>query len=159
MKRALILTLAVMALILSGCATRLVDFTIISTKNLDLSKAATFQRGGARITGEDVAHIIIIFPTGTPNMKEAIDNALEKVNGAVALVDGVLYSKSFYIPWIYGQSSYIVEGTPLIDPSLTSNPIESGYYVLQMDPKTKGYDLCKLGEAEYNILKGKLIKD
>jgi hypothetical protein len=52
-------------------------------------------------------------------MKEAIDQAIESKPGAVALVDGVVYQKIWYIPYIYGQSGFTVEGTPLIDPALT----------------------------------------
>jgi len=158
MKRLIFLMLVLIVLVLTGCTTRLVDFTIISTKNVDLSKAATFQRGNARIQGVDLVHIIIFIPTGVPNMKEAIDKALESVNGAVALVDGVVYSKAWYIPYIYGQQSYVVEGTPLIDPSLTSNPIEPGYYVLKPNGKDTGYDLTEVSADEYASLKGKLVK-
>lgn len=45
-------------------------------------------------------------------MKEAIDRAIEQHPGAVGLVDGVLKHKSWWA-LLYGQSSYIVEGTPL----------------------------------------------
>jgi hypothetical protein len=76
----------------SGCTTRLVDFTMISTKNIDLSRSADFRRAQQRVKGKDEAMIIIFIPTGVPNMKEAIDRALESVPGAVALVDGVVLS-------------------------------------------------------------------
>lgn len=112
------LLLSVLTLINVGCTTRLVDFTTISTKNVDWSRAATFNRASARVEGKDLVHIIIFIPTGTPNMKEAIDRAIESKPGGVALVDGVVYSKVWYIPYIYGQISYVVEGTPLLDPSL-----------------------------------------
>jgi len=107
-----------MVLVASGCTTRLTDFTVISTKNIEWSKAGTYKRATTRTTGKDTSYIIIFIPTGQPNMKEAIDRAIEPVPGAVALVDGVLYSNFWYIPYIYGESSYVVEGTPLIDPSL-----------------------------------------
>jgi hypothetical protein len=50
-----------------------------------------------------------------------MDNAIESVPGAVALLDGVLNHNFWYIPYIYGQESYDVEGTPLIDPLLLKN--------------------------------------
>lgn len=111
--------LGLMGLICAGCTTRMVDFTTISTKNVDWSKAETFTRSPTRVEGRDTAHIIIFIPTGVPNMKEAIDRAIESKPGGVALVDGVVYSKFWWIPYIYGQTSYVVEGTPLIDPALT----------------------------------------
>lgn len=113
--------LSLVGLICNGCTTRMVDFTAISTKNVDWSKAAMFNRAPRRVEGKDTAHIIIFIPTGIPNMKEAIDRAIESQPGGVALVDGVVYSKFWWIPYIYGQSSYVVEGTPLIDPTLNSS--------------------------------------
>ena len=59
-----------------------------------------------------------IIPTGEPNAKEAIDRAIQKQPGAVGLLDGVIYKHGWYIPYIYGQFSFEVEGTPLIDPKL-----------------------------------------
>jgi hypothetical protein len=105
-------------LLMAGCQNRIVDYTVISTKNVDLSRASSFQRGSARVVGEDIAHIVVLFPTSVPNMKEAIDRAIESTPGAVALTDGVVYQRSFYIPLIYGQSGFKVEGLPLIDPAL-----------------------------------------
>ena len=117
MRKAFVLGL--ICLISAGCSNiRIVDFTTISTKNIDWSKAATFNRASARVEGEDKVHIICFIPTGVPNMKEAIDRAIESKPGGVALVDGVVYQKSWYIPLIYGQVSYVVDGTPLVDPSL-----------------------------------------
>lgn len=103
---------------LSGCTHRYIDFTTISSKNMDMSRGAEFERGYGRVVGEDKAHIIIFIPTGTPNAKEALDRAIESTPGAVALLDGVITHKSWWIPYIYGQSTIEVEGTPLIDPRL-----------------------------------------
>jgi len=105
---------------LSSCTTRLMDFTIISTKNVDLSRAGSFKRNSTRVTGEDKKRIIVIIPTGVPSAKEAVDRAIESVPGGVALVDGVLTQEFFYIPYIYGEQKFVVEGTVLIDPALRS---------------------------------------
>ena len=112
-----ILALAAAATI-SGCTTRLVDFTVISSKNVDLSRGADFKRHTGRVQGEDLKHIIVFIPTGVPNAKAALDKAIESVPGAVALLDGVLTYEWFWIPYIYGQQKYIIEGTPLIDPKI-----------------------------------------
>ena len=61
-----LLILAISFLGLTGCSQRLVDFTIISSKNVDLSQAATFQRGQSKVEGEDVKHIIIFIPKVLP---------------------------------------------------------------------------------------------
>ncbi|MFZ3208555.1 MAG: hypothetical protein WA140_06945 [Geobacteraceae bacterium] len=113
-----ILTVGMALMLLTGCTTRLTDFTIISTKNIDLTRGAEFVRGEKRIEGEDTKHIIIFIPTGVPNAKEAADRAIESVSGAVALLDGVLEHEFFYFPYIYGYSTYRIKGTPLIDPVL-----------------------------------------
>ena len=140
-KMCLILVVAgVMCLLSSGCAQRYIDFTIISTKNIDLSQAASFKRAANREVGVDTKHIIVIIPTGVPSMKEAVDRAIEKVPGAVALVDGVISRKWFYIPYIYGQESYIVEGTPLIDTSMTAETLEGDSMAVRL---VNGGDLAE----------------
>jgi hypothetical protein len=62
--------------------------------------------------------LLFFFPTGEPNAKTAMDRAIESTKGAVALLDGVVTSHGWYIPYIYGESWVEVEGTPLIDPKL-----------------------------------------
>lgn len=111
--------IAIAALLLStGCTTRFVDFTTISSKNIDMSRGAEFVRGKQRVTGEDKARIIVFIPTGRPDAKEALDRAIESTPGAVALLDGVISTKWWYIPYVYGEQTILVEGTPLIDPKL-----------------------------------------
>lgn len=116
--RKYLLCICAMVLFAAGCTTRITDFTMISTKNVELARAATFKRATSRTRGKDTAYIIVSVPTGLPNMKEAIDRAIESVPGTIALVDGVVFHFAWQIPLIYGEDSYIVEGTPLIDPSL-----------------------------------------
>ncbi len=115
----LLLSLAVV--LLGSCTHRVLDFTLVSSKNVDLSKFASYKRGSTRAKGVDLVHWIIIIPAGTVNVKTALDRAIESVPGCVALLDGVIYTKFWWIPYIYGQESATVEGTPLIDPSLAQN--------------------------------------
>lgn len=100
---------------LSSCTTRLTDFTVISTKNINLNQSGKYRKGSTRVKGEDKKRIICIIPTGTPSAKEAVDKAIESVPNGVALVDGVLTHKWFYIPYIYGELSYVAEGDILIE--------------------------------------------
>lgn len=104
--------------LLFGCSTRVTDFTIISSKSINISDETYFKRSNNRVTGEDLRHIIFLFPTGFPNMKQAIDNAIQSEDGAVALLDGVVNYNIWWIPYIYGRVYYQVEGTPLIDNKL-----------------------------------------
>ncbi len=143
---------------ISGCSYRVVDFTIISTKNVDLSKAGTFTRGKTRNEGKDIAHMILYFPMGRPSMKEAIDRALEKTPGAVALVDGVVYSKGWWAI-LYGQDILVVEGTPLIDPSLAMNSNEvPDYSIVKMDRNGKIKEYKEINEQEYLAIKTNVTK-
>jgi len=115
-----IVFISLCAVVFAGCAqtTRIGDFTIISSKNIDLSKGANFKRGTNRVIGKDLVHGGGFSGPMAPNMKTAIDRAIESVPGTVALVDGV-------ISQVMGSFSmgYMVEGTPLIDPSLIENSI------------------------------------
>ena len=95
------------SLLASGCGYRLMDFTVISSKNVNMPKAKSM----ARVKGEDCV-TVILFPFGMPNVKTAVDRAIEKAGGEFdALVDGVVAfdNRSF----IFGQQCYVVEGTPI----------------------------------------------
>lgn len=100
-------------LLLAGCTTRLGDFTVVSSKNMDIGK--THQVKGSRVIGIDKKHIVIVIPTGIPNMKEAVDEAIEKTPGAVGLSDVTIKQCWWYIPYIYGQQWWEVEGNPIVE--------------------------------------------
>ena len=155
-----LLSLVFTALTFSSCSHRILDFTLISSKNVDLSKGATFERGKNRVEGKDMVHWIIFFPTGTVSIKEALDKAIESTPGCVALLDGVIYSKFWWIPYVYGQQSATIEGTPLIDPSLTYN-FENipNYGKIELDKNGKIKSVEDISSIEYLALKSKIIKD
>jgi hypothetical protein len=94
----------------SGCFSR-GDFTAISGKNVNLSSLKvdrTMAKG--RTSGEDCQHTVIIFPTSGPStLDEALDRALEPKQ-ANLLLDAVVKWHNFYIPYIYGQNCWKVEG-------------------------------------------------
>jgi hypothetical protein len=97
----------------SGCSQRLGDFTVLSTKNVDLSNFSTLQEKNTdRVRGEDVAHIVFIYSNKVPTFKEAIDIALDE-NSSYMLSDAVLKYEWFYIPLIYGQEKFVAEGIPV----------------------------------------------
>lgn len=107
-------------LCLSNCTSRLTDFTVISTKNVPVGDGhpVEFKKGTTRVKGKDTAHWVLFIPFGTPNLKEAIDRAIESTPGCIGLVDGVVKSNAWWAI-LYGQSKYIVEGTPLFEASAT----------------------------------------
>ena len=154
-----LLSFSLVVLIFSGCSHRVLDFTLISSKNVDLSQGATFERGKNRVEGKDKAHWIIIFPTGIVSIKEALDRAIESTPGCIALLDGVIYSKFWWIPFIYGQSTVTVEGTPLIDPILACNSYKIPTYgKIELDKNGEIKSVENISSNEYLALKGKTVK-
>ncbi len=110
------LTLAAATLLaLPSCTTRIMDLTVTSSKNIDLNyKPGYVVSDNARTSGKDTTHFALFFPLGTPNVREAMDKAIEKNgNNAVALSNMTLTTKWWYIPFIYGQFTYVVEGDPV----------------------------------------------
>lgn len=119
-KFSFLMSLLVAMVLLSSCTHRVTDFTIISTRNVPIGKnATTLTKAETRVKADDTTPIILYFPIGSPNMKEAIDKALEKYHGAVALADGVVYYRHWWFI-LFGQNSYIVEGTPIFEAEKSS---------------------------------------
>jgi hypothetical protein len=102
-----VLLFAVCLLMLTGCGARVGDFTVISTKNFDLG--ANYVKTASNVEGSDVKHIIVIFPTGSPSIKAAVDDILNKNKGEVVL-DAVIETYTWYIPYVYGQTSIKIKG-------------------------------------------------
>ena len=108
---------------LTSCVDRLMDFTIISTKNI-----STDPNKGKRVRGEDCVLMIFFIPVFgkiAPDLKDAIDNAIEGDNGwstvnlsknssekttGNALIDGVIYTRNIGIPPFFIHSCFIAEG-------------------------------------------------
>ncbi|HPF07214.1 MAG TPA: hypothetical protein P5120_12030 [Spirochaetota bacterium] len=82
----------------TACTHRLVDFTVISSKNCDV-RGKKMQR----VKGSDGSCSMI-----PVNLKEALDRAIEQQPGADALIDGVVYYKIY--PFYH---KYEVEGTAI----------------------------------------------
>lgn len=140
-----------LAVFFSGCVSRLGSFTVVSTKNIEWNRASEYVRSTNRTKGEDIAHIIIIIPTkGNVKIEDAVDNAIEKVPGAVALVDAVIRSRTFYIPYIYGQAAYIVEGSALVDPKLVPvAELEKQNFYIGVADENGSVEVSKVTEDEY----------
>lgn len=96
--------------LLSSCTTRLGNFTLISTKNVDFNNAQVDMQKSVMVTEEDCAPTVLIFPIGRPDLKEAVDNALEQGRGNL-MIDQVSYYRRWYIPLIFGLRCMVAEGT------------------------------------------------
>ena len=91
------------SVILTSCSQNLFNFTIVSTKNIELEKLSALQKSSEKTTGEDKSSIIIIIPTRKIKIDQAISNTIDGIPGCVALLDGVVYSKFWFIPYVYGE--------------------------------------------------------
>lgn len=100
------------AVFVSGCTVRVADMTVGSTKNYNLNSSKFVK--GARVVGED-KYPVILFPLGIPNLKTAMDNAIEKDKCAVGLSDVVIshLNHSFLV----GAVGVRAEGNLIIDAS------------------------------------------
>ena len=110
-----IIGVLLLMVLISGCSRRMIDFTIISSKNTQLQIPE--EAMGKRVEGEDTVLWLFIglgyIPLGTPEIKEAVDEAIQSAGpGYDALVDGVLYQVSEYY-LLTMKTGYKVVGTPI----------------------------------------------
>jgi len=108
MKKFAIISLAILTT--SGCTVRVADLTVASTKNFDLNSGHLVQ--GQRVIGED-SYPVILFPTGIPNVKTAMDRAIDSEKCAVGLSDLVVTQLNH--SFIVGSIGMRVEGDLIID--------------------------------------------
>lgn len=104
----LVATVVVMA---AGCTTRHGDLTVGSTKNIP----AELEILRENVVGRDCSHnVLLLFNFGVrnPTIDGALDNAIERVKGADALSDAVLYQDRVFTI-IYNRSCFRVKGTAI----------------------------------------------
>lgn len=108
MKKIIILCMALV--ILSGCTRRVADLTVVSTKNFNMNSGNLTV--GARVEGQNNIPVFI-FPLGTPNLKEAVDRAIEKEPCAVGLSNAVIYQ--YVYSFLFGYMGISVKGNLILD--------------------------------------------
>jgi len=90
-------------LIFNSCSQRIGDFTIISTKNIEVGAQYTKIGSG---TAEDMK-VYFLFPLGEPSIETAVDNLLESEKGEL-LTDAVVTSH-FNVFLVVGKFGYSVK--------------------------------------------------
>lgn len=113
MKKLFFLALASLFM-LPSCSVRLMDMTVVTTKNIDLNNLQGYVTStNARVKGKTTRHVIFLIPFGDLNYKDAVDDAIHK-NGSncVGLSNAVLRREDWNV-FLYGQSSIVVEGDPI----------------------------------------------
>jgi len=110
-----LLILSLLVLSLSSCSIRLVDFTVISSKNVSLNIDRT---KGVKVKGEKAYFLGIGW-----NIKDAMDKALEEAGAEYdLLIDGVVRYGSF--PFV---STVSVEGTAVSSRAMKNELGEAGF--------------------------------
>jgi len=94
--------LLVFAFVFQGCTQRIGDFTLISTKNVEIGGKYKMVK---RAEGEDKT-FMFFFPFGMPNLKTAVDRCIE--NGAGDLLTNSVIN--FTNPILIGPFGYGVTG-------------------------------------------------
>lgn len=106
----------------ASCTQRITDFTLMSSKNFDITRLSEYKKLDKRVSADSrLTTIIIIQITATsqPTIKEALDKAIESIPGCIGLIDGVVYSGGLFTG-LYNTVYYEIEGTPIIDPKWTA---------------------------------------
>ncbi len=150
----------ILFLLLTSCSQSLFNFTLISTKNIEFNKLSLLEKSDKKTRGEDKASIIVFIPTKNIKIDQAITNTIDGIPGCVALLDGVVYSKYWWIPYIYGEQKFVIEATPLIDPSTkstTTSYIEYGRVKLDKNGEFKSLE--SISKDEYVSEKNQIISE
>ncbi|MDA8485871.1 hypothetical protein NNO07_22620 [Pseudomonas resinovorans] len=112
------------ALTMTGCTNRIADLTVASTKNFNMNSTAL--ETGRRVEGNDTIAVVLI-PLGEPNIKEAIDRAVERERCAVGL-SNVVIDQEFFV-FLFGYVKLNVEGNLILDRGLPGcGGMASQYY-------------------------------
>ena len=101
--------ISVLLICCPGCTLHLVDFSIISTKDvLDDNRAE-----GLEVKGTDYRPIVLFFPLGAPNIEDAVNKALKKSGEEYnALANGKIEYKTYWF-LLFGWDGYLVQGIPI----------------------------------------------
>jgi hypothetical protein len=103
------LLLALGFAMMSGCATRIGDMTLISSKTVNLDKIDIDKCPQTKnVVGRDTRFWFLFIPFGVPHLKDAVDDALAKGNGDL-MTDAAFYSTGWW--FLIGQSGLEVRGT------------------------------------------------
>jgi hypothetical protein len=146
MKRALAALCTLSLLLAAGCSQRIGDFTLISTKNVDIG--GKYKKLNERYKADDTKGMILGIPLGVPSLKTAVDNCIEAGKGDL-LTNAVLES-SFWTVIVWGQVSYSVAGDvwvraetgDLMNPSIDLYELEGG---------PQGYQLVSVSNPQKTV--------
>jgi hypothetical protein len=113
----------------SGCDTVPIGrLSMISTRELKLENSR-LEKVQANVEGKSWHHMIILWPTGTCRIDDAVEHALKKSGGDV-MMNVMVHQAYWWIPYIYGRIALFVTGDVYkvvteMPASATPPPVES----------------------------------
>lgn len=112
-----LLLVAAVSASLVGCVDmRVLDATVMSTKNMDIKKSLHRVDSSVRVKGSDERKMYVLAGAAQlPSIKEAIDRAIESAPGCVGLSDVVVDYHERIIPLVCGWKTYEVTGNPVYE--------------------------------------------
>ncbi len=115
---------AAAVLALSSCTSRILDLDVCSANDLDFSGNTQYVTADAvKVKGVSRRHTILIFPLGFPKLSEAARKAIaEGGPHAVALANVKVDATGWWIPYLYGQSVFTLEGNPILKKTAPAAP-------------------------------------
>jgi hypothetical protein len=143
MKNAIAL-LSICAIVIAsfvGCSQRIGDFTLISTKNVDIG--GKYKQVEGRFSGDDSRGVFLGIPLGTPNLKTAVDNCIQAGKGD--LITNAVLDGSYWSVIIWGEQKYTVTGDVWVKASMSDllNPSED---LFELQASSRGYELVSLSD-------------
>lgn len=97
-------------LLLSGCVTRTGGVTVMSDRNVNTKNVNINELPQKKyIVGESSKWRILFLTLGTPTLKEALEDALNKGDGDL-LIDASVY-ETYWSAWLFGKKGYELRGT------------------------------------------------
>jgi hypothetical protein len=97
--------------VLGGCTANLGDFTVLASKNVDLTNFRTDTAESAKqVVGKD-EKLRVLGIGGMPNLKEAVDRAEEQGNAPA--ITNVRLTSYYWWALVVDQEKYTVTGNPV----------------------------------------------
>jgi hypothetical protein len=154
------LALLALVFLLAGCVTRLGDFTLLASRNVEYSRMGEFKISQDRVTGKDgLMFILGIKVKRQIDLEQALENAIDKIPGCVALADVTLSLRELnFLLW--QTHTYVVTGNAIIDPrrlSASEHTPDSPYISLYTEDGLN-YETRYLTGEEYSRYLSSLAK-
>jgi len=126
MRLVCLLVLLVLVTTLDACTYAIAKFGIVSTKEVSPSQLVTAKVTRDPMKGDDsITYICLIPLRWRPyDMGVAMQDAIDKVPGGIAIRDCTVLETKIIIPILYHYLAYHVEGKVLVDPILRDKELE-----------------------------------